>query len=228
MESSLSPSQQLISLDQRRDRLAATAEWSPANERLISSLVESEVAKSRGRFGRPVSQPEVAPQRVRTALRRIISLNKPLDQLQVEDLLAVQRLLTADRRASFRQAPPRSFHSQHLSIHPDRIPHSLERLFQWVASPSFAQLHPVEQTVLAQVRLYEIYPFETCGECPISIFSQYFLVAAGFLLPSPLVAEIPQFYQALEMAFTLATAPLVALNLRNCHRSYDLISGATG
>ena len=228
MESPPGVSEPFASLDRRRDSLVEAGEWPHANQKLIQSLVEFELAKSGQSLGRTVSRQEGTRSRLQTALQGITRLDKPLDLLQLEDLLGLQRLLSANRCASFRQAPQTPLCTSHFPIRPSQIRPALRQLFEWVGSQSFAELHPLQQAALAQVRLYEIYPFETCGECSISIFSYYFLVAGSFLLPSPVVSEMPRFYRALEMAFGLDTHPLVELNLKNCWRSYELIAPVTG
>ena len=214
------------SLDRRRNLLVEAGGWPLANQKLIPSLVEFELAKGAQIWNRPEDRQQGISSRLQAALQHLLGLGKPLHDLGPEDLVGLQRLLTADPSVSWRQVPQPPISTSHTPIRPDRIGPALRQLFEWLGSESFAELHPLQQTGLVQVRLYEIYPFAIYGECAISIFSYYFLVAGGFLLPSPVVAEMPGFYRALEAAFGLDTHPLVDLNLRNCRRSYQLVAQA--
>jgi len=105
---------------------------------------------------------------------------------------------------------------------PEFIPGSLENLETWLGAESIGEMHPIEQTALTLTRLVDIWPFDFGNRTTAIVFSNYFLVHAGyppfFILPS----EIAEFEEILSMAIRMQTEPLVRAIYRCMERELDL------
>jgi hypothetical protein len=104
----------------------------------------------------------------------------------------------------------------------------MDRFFEWVRSPSFADMHAVAQMSLSQMRLYEINPFLHHSPLIVSLFSHYFLLKGEYLVPLYEIKELPKFYQALEEAFQLSSEALVRFNVQACQRAYEHVLARIG
>ncbi len=212
---------QLAQLDRRRNQLARTGQsLTELNRTLLAPrLLEFELRKAAS------AQPPLAadPASLGSLLEGVLELDKPVSELDSFDLILLHRrvysseepLRRTTRNANGRrpQGPP-----------PARIPHALDRFFEWVSCQAFAELHPVEQMAIAQTRLLEIDPFSTGSDSTASIFTYRFPLAAGYLLPAPDPQAADQFWTALQAAWEFSTLGLVELNLRAMQRAYDRVA----
>lgn len=171
----------------------------------------------------PQAVPGVEQERAEILLKKVMDLDKAIDRLDSNDLIGLQGVLIPDARPSYRQSEGKPLTPSHHPLDAVRIPGAIDRFFEWVRSPSFAEMHPVEQMSLAQMRLYEIDPFQNHSPLIVSLFSHYFLFHGEYLVPLYEIREVSRFYQALEEAFQLSSEPLVRLNVEACHRAYEFV-----
>ena len=221
---------QLASLDQQKQRLGrrATDLRSLIDHYLLPPLLDYELCKVRGpsEAGAPdpeSGQTEVSRSQVEVLFSAVRDLTEAMDELDSTDLLYLQKLLVPDQESSYRQSLIQPFTSSHAPVDPVLIPGAVDRFFEWVRSPSFADLHAVEQMSLSQMRLYEINPFSHHSQLIGSLFSHYFLLKGKYLVPLYEVKEMPKFYQALGQAFQLSSEALVRFNSQACHRAYEYV-----
>ena len=219
---------QLASLDQQKQRLGkrTTGLRSLIDHYLASPLLEFELSKVRdpggtGAPGPEQGQTEVSRSQAEGLLSAVMDLTKVMDELDSTDLLYLQELLVPDQENSYRQSSSQPLTSTHQPVDPALIPGAMDRFFEWVRSPSFADMHAVEQMSLSQMRLYEINPFLHHSPLIVSLFSHYFLLKGEYLVPLYEIKELPKFYQALEEAFQLSSEALVRFNVQACQRAYE-------
>ena len=227
MSPSLRSSIQFASLN-RKKQMLEEREQDPlalTRERLLPHLLEFEMAKAR-RLSRCVQIREIDPPSFANVSQEFLLLQLDPTTAQIEDLLQLQRLTGSSEASALRSVSVAPICRNHTPVIPQMIGLALDRFFDWVRSPSFSELHPVEQMTLSQMRLCEIYPFEESCEVAVSLFSCLFLSARGYLLPLFELHELRPFYAALEAAFAFSTSELVGLNLGAVERAYELALSA--
>ncbi len=181
---------QLASLDQQKQRLGrrTTDLRSLIDHYLAPPLLEYEISKVRDPSGAGAPDPEPAQTEVfrsqaEVLLLAVMDLTKAMNELDSTDLLHLQELLVPDQENSYRQSSIQPLTSTHEPVNPALIPGAMDRFFEWVRSPSFADLHAVEQMSLSQMRLFEINPFLHHSPLIVSLFSHYFLLKGEYLVP---------------------------------------------
>ena len=156
---------QLASLDEQRQRLGkrTTDLRSLIDLYLAPHLLEYELSKVRDLGGAAAPGPDRGPTVSRSQgealFSAVMDLTKGIDELDSTDLLHLQELLIPDQENSYRQDSIQPLTSTHEPVDPALIPGATDRFFEWVRSPSFSDMHAVEQMSLSQMRLYEINPF---------------------------------------------------------------------
>jgi len=223
MSPSLRSSIQFASLNRKKEMLDEQ-ERDPAaltRERLLPHLLEFEMAKA-GRSSRYAEIREVDPSSWTKVSQEFLLLQFDPTTAQIEDLLQLHRLTGSSGALALRAVSMVPICPNHTPVIPQMIAPALDRFFDWVRSPIFSELHPIEQMTLSQIRLCEIYPFEESCEVVVSLFSCQFLSAGGYLLPLFELHELRPFYAALEAAFAFSTSELVGLNLGAVERAYEV------
>ncbi len=222
MSPSLRSSIQFASLNRKKQALDERERDSVAltREQLLPLLLEFEMAKTR-RLSRYAETREIDPPSLSNVTREFLILQSKPTEAQIEDLFQLQRLTGSSEASALRSVSVTPICPNHTPLIPQMIGPALDRFFDWVLSPSFSELHPVEQMTLSQIRLFEIYPFEEPCEVAVSLFSCLFLDARGYLLPLYEPHELRPFYVALEAAFAFSTSELVGLNLGAVERAYE-------
>ncbi|MDA2927752.1 Fic family protein [Acidobacteria bacterium AH-259-G07] len=189
---------------------------------LVPRLLQFELSEERQQIF-PSSETEIPSAQAEVMFSFLLQLDKPVGDLDQANLLQLYNFLVADEPNPYRQSPLEPLTSTHAPLDPWMVPRAIERFFEWVQSPSFAEMHAVEQMTVAQIRLYEIYPFAKYSGITVSAFSYYFLVADGYLVPLYETRELPEFHQALKQAFAFSTEDLVRFNVRACERAYEYV-----
>ena len=225
MQFPLKSSVQFASLNQKNQILSRRdSDWKfLAQTYLLNPLLEFELSKKT-----QVEAGNTSRARAEELILSALSLDKEIGELNKSDLLDFYDRLSTDRPTTYRHKQVRPLTPAHVPSDPSLIPRAVDRFFEWVGSPSFDQMHAVEQMTVSQMRLHEIYPFAENCEATISVFSYFFLVADGFLLPLYEVRELPGFYESLNDAFSFSTEALVRINTRACEKAYDLVLSTLG
>ena len=220
---SLRSSIQFASLNRKKEMLDEQ-ERDPAaltRERLLPGLLEFEMAKAQ-RLSCYAEIREVDSSSLAKVSQEFLLRQFDPTTAQIEDLLQLQHLTGSSEALALRSVLMAPICPNHTPVVPQMIGLALDRFFDWVRSPSFSELHPVEQMTLSQLRLCEIYPFEEPCEVAVSLFSCQFLSARGYLFPLFELHELRPFYAALEAAFTFSTSELVGLNRGAVERAYEV------
>jgi hypothetical protein len=219
MTSLLRSAVQFASLDRKMRRLNRTDRG--AWRSVMASLVTPGLVEFELRRNRLEGSPELGSGRVGDGLRRVLDFpTVQASELGVSDLMALHALLVERETPALRVSPPEATQDREI-IAPNMIPGALERLLEWIHSEAFAQMHPVEQMTLCQMRLSEIVPFEVCSAVSGDLFSFLTLEIGTGLLPSYASADVDGFQEALSEALSFATKSLVELNTKACERTCD-------
>ena len=187
---------------------------------LLPRVLDFELSELRWRsYSSDPQQP--SRDRVKRMFSMLLKLGKPLVDLDVNDLEHIHGSLLSPADNLYREAPTSQLAPAHQPLDPVMIQRAMERFFEWVRSPSFGEMHAVEQATVSQLRLNEIHPFARYSGLTSSAFSYYFPLAAGYLLPLYQIDGLPEYQEALSQAFAFSTQELVRLNAEACERAYD-------
>jgi fido (protein-threonine AMPylation protein) len=97
----------------------------------------------------------------------------------------------------------------------------------WFASPSFTQIHPVEQTALILIRLVDLSPFSGGNDTTARIFSNYGLLHGGYPPFVVSAAKAPQYMAARKEAAQFSTQKMVDLIAASVGMSLGFCLGET-
>jgi len=215
---------QFHSLDQKKQRLGGQESDLQAliREHLILHSSNAESSSNNLPY-LATSAEEISTSQASTMFSFLLELDRKIEELDASALLGLYHSLVAEPAGGYRNEEVQPLISSHVPLAPSGIVPALDRFFEWVRSPSFSEMHPVQQMTLSQIRLCEIYPFSRHCQVTISIFSSYFLLAQVFLPPLYRADQSSDFRRALEQALLFSTQPLIDLNFEACRRAYDFV-----
>ena len=192
--------------------------------KLVSEIVDRVVLFEIDRIRRFDSQAKERKLKrsIEEGIRYVIAAGKPGYQASIEDLQELGCRVVGGPNSGFRVADPEP--GQRPLLPARSIPGALTRLFDWLQSPAFAEMHPVEQMTVCQARLFEVAPFPILNDTITGFFSYLFPWSRLGLLPLFESHELGPFYAALQDAVSLETGPLVEMNLRACERTCGLLT----
>lgn len=132
----------------------------------------------------------------------------PSDLRQLHSRLMGQ---PAGRLSDYRDAPAAPLLESHDPAEPELVAHLVDTALQWCRADSFAEMHEVEQAALVLLKLTDIQPFDRHNGRTLRLFSNFFLVRAGYP-PAVIRSELAGRYSmALRKALCYQTGPLVDL-----------------
>ena len=132
----------------------------------------------------------------------------PADLRQLHSRLAGQ---PEGRQSDYRQAAAAPLLESHDPAEPELVPQLVDTALQWCRADSFAEMHEVEQAALVLLKLTDIQPFDRHNGKTLRLFSNFFLVRAGYP-PAVIRSELAGRYSmALQKALCYQTGPLVEL-----------------
>lgn len=202
--------------DNLKSSAAWTAQLAREQEKWKAALVQARLRQLQVAQLLSRATPEIDEARLRAAADLVSGwAAESAAKLDVERLLALHRcllgvMLTADVLRKTEALPLDAAHDPTPAI---LLPRMLAHAFDWFATPSFAELHPVEQATVVYLRLLDLYPFPIATETTALLAASFYTERAG--LP-PLIIfadEVTQarYDQALTAAFRMLTQPLVEL-----------------
>jgi len=132
----------------------------------------------------------------------------PTDLRQLHSRLRGQ---PAGRQFDYRDTPASPLLESHDPAEPELVPHLVDAALQWCQADSFGEMHEVEQAALVLLKLTDIQPFDQHNGQTLRLFSNFFLVRAGYP-PAVIRSELAGRYSmALQKALGYQTGPLVDL-----------------
>ncbi len=130
--------------------------------------------------------------------------------LSVERLKELHSTLTGEDEG-LRLVEAKPFIDQHDPAPPVLLPRFLENAFDWFGTPSFNEIHPVEQASLVLLRLRDFEPFPSLNDETALRAASFYTERAGF--PPLIIFDDTdtqvRYRKALEAAFRMLTQPLV-------------------
>ncbi|MEP7270098.1 MAG: Fic family protein [Acidobacteriota bacterium] len=108
---------------------------------------------------------------------------------------------------------------------PSIVPRLVDNALDWFQTPSFGEIHPVEQATIAHLRMLDLQPFASMNAEIAHLTASFYTERAG--LP-PLVLfsgkeEVTQYEGAREAAFRMLTQPLVELLSNSLVRTIRMV-----
>ena len=115
------------------------------------------------------------------------------------------------RPSAYRHAPAAPLVEGHDPAEPELVSELVDTALQWCQADSFGEMHEVEQAALVLLKLTDIQPFDRQNGKTLRLFSNFFLVRAGYP-PAVIRSELAgQYRLALQKALCYQTGPLVEL-----------------
>ena len=115
------------------------------------------------------------------------------------------------RPSDYRQGSAAPLLESHDPAEPELVPQLVDTALEWCRADSFAEMHEVEQAALVLLKLTDIQPFDRHNGKTLRLFSNFFLVRAGYP-PAVIRSELAGKYSmALQKALCYQTGPLVEL-----------------
>ena len=216
--------QQFAALKRSRRRLKAIGQSADqVNRTILVEPVGSFEALRCSRFG---WDPGLDARTIEKLLHCVLDWDKELAALGPDDLYELHSLIPrAEPVRRLRQNQGPELFGKLSPLPPEFLEKALSRFFVWVSGDSYAEIHPVKQAILCQLRLLEIMPFASHSHLVSVIFSDYFLTRTDHLLPTYEEHEMTLYEEALVEALDFSTDRLVELHLGACLRSYARILG---
>jgi len=151
-------------------------------------------------------------------------VNLNLHSLQELHRLALEH--TAEDAGQLRSSNLASIIGGHQPAPAQALPGLLEFAFDWFSVDSVRELHPIEQAVLAHIRLYDLHPF-TVGSGRIArLAASFFTIREG--LPPIIIRSKNDYQVTLAFALKMATQPIIELFAKSVGETFDeLIKLAT-
>ena len=214
---------QFISVDSKKKILGQyNNNLAAITQTYIKNLLEFELSKENWSLSR-VRNKEAPQPEIEKGISWLLNSKKNVGQPTKVDLLDLHCQLGERQSNSCRQNQVPALTPNHLPTEPPLILPAVDRFFEWVSSPSFGEMHPIEQMTISQMRLTEIFPFEQHSQITSSLFSYRFLVDNGLLLPFYETHQLSVFSEALDKAFLFSTQALVQLNTQACEKAQDCV-----
>ena len=152
-------------------------------------------------------------------LRDAGAKTQPVPSLSPDLLIEINRIATgADTGLRTNKGPE---HRSPAPIPPMHIAYALDSACQWFKADSFVELHPIEQASVVQLRLLEIYPFESANEVSALIAASLYPISKG--LPPIVISEDYQdrYLAAIVEGLKMNTGPLVEVLAACLYDSLD-------
>ena len=81
----------------------------------------------------------------------LLKLSGRIKELNEQDLLELHHHLTLNSPVGYRDKNAQPVIPDHIPLAPANIASAIERFFEWVRSPSFSEMHPIQQMTLSQI-----------------------------------------------------------------------------
>jgi len=142
--------------------------------------------------------------------------------LSGSDLLELHRVLTSGvhpRAGEFRQQEATPLAPGHEPTDPDLVPPVVDNALGWFQSESFAEMHEVEKSALMLIKLMDVQPFDEANGRTLRLFSNFFLLKAGYPPAIVPASQADQYALAIQRSLGFDTQPIVDLIAEATDRS---------
>ena len=148
------------------------------------------------------------------AVQTLLSLANEKEFLVGDDLLELHRVLVSgvhDRAGEFRQQEATPLARGHEPTDPELVAPVVDNALGWFQSESFAQMHEVEKSALMLIKLMDLQPFDEGNGLTLRLFSNFFLLKAGYppaIIPA---SQALQYVLAIQRSLGFDTQPIIDL-----------------
>ncbi len=142
-------------------------------------------------------------------------------------LLQIHRALYHPRPGAgqLRQSPVPAIFSGQDCPEPEFIDRALDNFGRWLSADSFLEIHAIEQAGLTLTRIVDIWPFDFGNRTAAVIFSNFFLIRAGYPPFAIISGQEEDFAGVLAAAIRMQTEPLVRAIYNSIIRELDVADG---
>jgi len=156
------------------------------------------------------------------AVQTLLHLANEKESLFGDDLLELHRVLVSgvhDQAGEFRQQDATPLAQGHEPTEAELVAPVVDNALGWFQSESFAQMHEVEKSALMLIKLMDVQPFDEANGRTLRLFSNFFLLKAGYppaIIPA---SQADQYSLAIQRSLGLDTQPIIDLIAEATDRS---------
>ena len=172
---------------------------SDATLRQAATLYPSGVAKLQGHIA---------------AAQTLLRLADEKEFLSADDLLELHRVLFSGIHAQageFRQQGAAPLAPGHEPTEAELVGPVIDNALGWFQSESFAQMHEVEKSALMLIKLLDVQPFDEANGRTLRLFSNFFLLKAGYPPAVIPASQASQYALAVQSSLRFDTQPIIDL-----------------
>lgn len=148
------------------------------------------------------------------AVQMLLRLADEKEFLCGDDLLDLHRALLSQvhpQAGQFRQQRATPLTPGHEPTEAELVGAVIDNALGWFQSESFAQMHEVEKSALMLIKLLDVQPFDDANGRTLRLFSNFFLLKAGYA-PAVIPAnQASEYSLAVQRALRFDTQPIIDL-----------------
>ena len=148
------------------------------------------------------------------AVQTLLCLADVKEFLTADDLLELHRALLSDvnsQAGQFRQQSATPLAPGHEPTEAELVGPVIDNALGWFQSESFAQMHEVEKSSLMLIKLLDVQPFDDANGPTLRLFSNFFLLKAGYPPAVIPTSQASEYALAVERALRFDTQPIIDL-----------------
>lgn len=165
---------------------------------------------------------DLRPQQHVAAVQTLLRFANEKEFLCGDDLLELHRVLVSgvhDRAGEFRHRDATPVAPGHEPPEAELVAPVVDNALGWFQSESFAQMHEVEKSALMLIKLMDVQPFDDANGRTLRLFSNFFLLKAGYppaIIPA---SQADQYALAIQRSLGFDTQPIIDLIAEATDRS---------
>ncbi|MCI0423992.1 MAG: Fic family protein [Acidobacteria bacterium] len=131
-----------------------------------------------------------------------------------EDLLELHRVMLSgghETAGEYRRQGVRALAEGHEPTDVELVAPVVENALGWFQSDSFAEMHEVEKSALMLIKLIDVQPFDEANGRTLRLFSNFFLLKAGYPPAVIPACKASQYAIAIQNSLRFHTQPIIDL-----------------
>jgi Fic family protein len=148
------------------------------------------------------------------AVQTLLRLVDEKEFLSGDDLLELHRILLSGvhpRAGEFRGQDAAPLAQGHEPTEAELVAPVINNALGWFQSESFAEMHEVEKSALMLIKLMDVQPFDEANGRVLRLFSNFFLLKAGYPPAVIPASQASQYALAIESSLRFDTQPIIDL-----------------
>ena len=156
------------------------------------------------------------------ASHAMLRFSREKEYVSAEDLMEIDRIMlggVSPSAGKYRQLEVQSLGEGHEPAEAELVPLLVENALDWSRSGGFNEMHEVEKAALMLIKLIDIQPFDKGNGRTLRLFSNFFLLKAGY--PPAIIdpCKGSQYAMAIQNSLRFHTQPLIDLLAESVHQS---------